>query len=272
MQSVAVRDGGTKSSIFRKIFAFLPARAGSRAAGARVARMARALVDSDGHRQDGLDTIDRASSRLATYGWRRGFLAFAVATMGLVDLFSALLSHPSDRLLALPRLAGGTAPRPCAFLAAGGRGRSAAHVRRPHRGRARAPIAARGGGAEHRLVSETASRDDPHAAAGARDRRLAAGVAPAPASGPGESRGGAAQGARAVLGRRVRAFRLRLFLQPQRPRGDRVPLRVGHAARDRRPDRARRGARPPARRLRALLRRARLAIRVLPGTTRVAAA
>src|SRR5438132_12965356 len=104
MQSVAVRDGGTKSSIFRKIFAFLPARAGSRAAGARVARMARALVDSDGHRQDGLDTIDRASSRLATYGWRRGFLAFAVATMGLVDLFSALLSHPSDRLLALRRL------------------------------------------------------------------------------------------------------------------------------------------------------------------------
>src|SRR5256885_962474 len=104
MQSVVVTDGDRKSSVFRKIFASVPVWAGSPAAGARVARMARVLVESDSRRQDGLDTIDRTSSRLATYAWRRGFLAFAVATMGLVDLFSALLSHPSDRLLALRRL------------------------------------------------------------------------------------------------------------------------------------------------------------------------
>ena len=44
------------------------------------------------------------TTHLHTYAWRRGCLAFAVATMGLVDLLSALLSHPSDRLLALRRL------------------------------------------------------------------------------------------------------------------------------------------------------------------------
>jgi len=40
----------------------------------------------------------------APQAWRRGGLALAVATMGLVDLLSALLSHPPDRLVALRHL------------------------------------------------------------------------------------------------------------------------------------------------------------------------
>ncbi|MBI1796234.1 MAG: DUF2156 domain-containing protein [Candidatus Eisenbacteria bacterium] len=36
-----------------------------------------------------------------TYVWRRSLLALAVATMGLVDLLSAMLSQPPDRLMAL---------------------------------------------------------------------------------------------------------------------------------------------------------------------------
>src|SRR5262249_61192811 len=63
--------------------------------------MSGALAGTNGNRGDG--TLDLAT-RLHTYAWRRGFLALAVAAMGLVDLLSALLSHPSDRLLALRRL------------------------------------------------------------------------------------------------------------------------------------------------------------------------
>jgi len=36
--------------------------------------------------------------------WQRGLLALAVATQGVINLLSALLSHPPDRLLALRRL------------------------------------------------------------------------------------------------------------------------------------------------------------------------
>ena len=36
--------------------------------------------------------------------WRRSVLALAVAAMGIVDLASALLSHPPERVLALRHL------------------------------------------------------------------------------------------------------------------------------------------------------------------------
>src|SRR5262249_8643525 len=39
-----------------------------------------------------------------TYAGRRLFLSLAVAAMGVIDLLSALLSHPPERLLALQRL------------------------------------------------------------------------------------------------------------------------------------------------------------------------
>jgi phosphatidylglycerol lysyltransferase len=39
-----------------------------------------------------------------TYALRRLLLSLAVATMGVIDLFSALLSHPPERLVALQRL------------------------------------------------------------------------------------------------------------------------------------------------------------------------
>ena len=63
--------------------------------------MSGAVVSTNGRGQG--DSLDLAT-RLHTYPWRRGLLAFAVATMGLVDLLSALLSRPSDRLLAIRHL------------------------------------------------------------------------------------------------------------------------------------------------------------------------
>ncbi|HEU4723950.1 MAG TPA: phosphatidylglycerol lysyltransferase domain-containing protein, partial [Candidatus Eisenbacteria bacterium] len=46
------------------------------------------------------DRLERAPS----WGARRTFLALAVAALGVIDLASALLSHPPERLLALRRL------------------------------------------------------------------------------------------------------------------------------------------------------------------------
>ena len=63
--------------------------------------MSNALASTNGSR--GGKPLD-LTTRLQTYGWRRGLLAMAVAMMGLVDLLSALLSRPSDRLLALRHL------------------------------------------------------------------------------------------------------------------------------------------------------------------------
>src|SRR5262249_12555093 len=70
--------------------------------GARVPAMSGALTSHNGQPSE-LEPR-HWTTRLHTYAWRRGCLALAVAAMGLVDLLSALLSHPSDRLLALRRL------------------------------------------------------------------------------------------------------------------------------------------------------------------------
>src|SRR5438093_2758810 len=72
----------------------------ARSARAKVAVMAmRSRSQSAAARGTG-----RGSSAAAPRAWRRPILALAVAVMGFIDLFSALLSHPSDRLLALRHL------------------------------------------------------------------------------------------------------------------------------------------------------------------------
>src|SRR6266545_5325942 len=48
-----------------------------------------------------LETADPFRAGAASYHWRRTLLALAVAAMGVVDLLSALLSHPPERLVAL---------------------------------------------------------------------------------------------------------------------------------------------------------------------------
>jgi len=52
--------------------------------------------------EPGLSTIQGPPPR--TFAGRRVLLSLAVAAMGVVDLFSALLSHPPERLIALQRL------------------------------------------------------------------------------------------------------------------------------------------------------------------------
>src|SRR5436309_15060995 len=72
----------------------------ARSARAKVAVMAmRSRSQSAAARGTG-----RGSSAAAPRAWRRPILALAVAVMGFIDLFSALLSHPPDRLLALRHL------------------------------------------------------------------------------------------------------------------------------------------------------------------------
>src|SRR5206468_5856096 len=48
-----------------------------------------------------LETADPFRAGAASYHWRRTLLALAVAAMGVIDLLSALLSHPPERLVAL---------------------------------------------------------------------------------------------------------------------------------------------------------------------------
>src|SRR5437867_733374 len=51
-----------------------------------------------------LETADPFRAGAASYHWRRTLLALAVAAMGVIDLLSALLSRPPDRLVALLHL------------------------------------------------------------------------------------------------------------------------------------------------------------------------